>query len=186
MLRTIVLLSFWLISWGVTFIFLENPPSSWWFWSAPLLLPEIHPHNMMLLAPCFTVGIMFFRLKASLFFLHLLFLSWTSGETFRSKFVHPRKLICSSFLKNAVSVRSHDFYICINLHTIRCFCHYVNFWNLPGCLKRQSIWCIWTFNPLEFLYSELKLKSISIQLFLNDFLYEQSRCLNWLTKRNVL
>uniref|UniRef100_A0A0E9XVM2 Uncharacterized protein n=1 Tax=Anguilla anguilla TaxID=7936 RepID=A0A0E9XVM2_ANGAN len=41
-----------------------------------------------------------------------LMLSWGSVEPFGPKFVEPWELICASFLNDAVSVWSQDFYIC--------------------------------------------------------------------------
>lgn len=45
----------------------------------------------------------------------LLLLSWGSDETFRPKFIPAWKFICVSYVIDAVSMWSQDFYICIHL-----------------------------------------------------------------------
>lgn len=60
-------LTFWLMSWGFSWVFLDNPPASWCN-SVPF--PAKLPHDTMLPPPRFTVGMVFFGLKSSDFFHH--------------------------------------------------------------------------------------------------------------------
>ena len=72
----------WLMSWDVASIYPHNFPSSCChlFWPAPVLPAAKHPHNMMLQPSCFTVGMVFFSLQASPFFLQTWWSLWSNSS----------------------------------------------------------------------------------------------------------
>ena len=102
-------------------------------WSEPMPPAAKHPHNMMLLPPCFVVGVVFFGLQASPFFLQMMVIivSWVSGSYL---------LGCLHCFPCAMSRHV------IILITYKCILIYIS----PVCPRLGA--CVWHFLLLRFVF----------------------------------